>query len=86
MTGVDIFHESNTAADTHANWLMDNGDSGLGAPWTASDLHDKYKNHVILCCLLMGPEGEVELVRLRGFCGYGMSMVSWRRSPIMVAC
>ena len=23
-----IFRESNKAADTHANWLMDNGDSG----------------------------------------------------------
>ena len=34
----------------------------------------KYKNNVILCCLLMGPEGEVDLVRLRGFCGYGMNM------------
>ena len=26
-----IFRESNKAADTHANWLMDNGDSGPGA-------------------------------------------------------
>ena len=24
-----IFCESNQAADTHANWLMDNGESGL---------------------------------------------------------
>ena len=26
-----ILRESNKAADTHANWLMDNGDSGPGA-------------------------------------------------------
>ena len=26
-----IFRDSNKAADTHANWLMDNGDSGPGA-------------------------------------------------------
>ena len=36
-----IFRESNKAAATHANWLMDNGDSGPGAQWTASELHDK---------------------------------------------
>ena len=47
-----IFRESNKAADTHANWLMDNGDYGPGAQWEAPDLH-----HVILCCLSMVPEG-----------------------------
>ena len=36
-----IFRESNKAADTHANWLMDNGDSGPGAQWEAPDLHDQ---------------------------------------------
>ena len=36
-----IYRESNKAADTHANWLMDNGDSGPGAQWMAPDLHDK---------------------------------------------
>ena len=51
-----IFRESNKAADTHANWLMDNGDSGPGAQWMAPDLTIKYKNHVILCCLSMVPE------------------------------
>ena len=50
MTGVDIFRESNKAADTHANWSMDNGDSGPGAQWTASDLHDKLQKsrHIVL--------------------------------------
>ena len=82
-----IFRESSKAADTHANWLMDNGDSGPGAQWMAPDLHDKIqKSRHILCCLLMGPEGKVDLVRLRGFCGYGMNMVSLRRSPMVVAC
>ena len=36
-----IVRESNKAADTHANWLMDKGDSGPGAQWMAPDLHDK---------------------------------------------
>ena len=44
-----IFRESNKAADTHANWLMDNGDSGPGAQWEAPDLHDKmHKSRHIL--------------------------------------
>ena len=38
---MTVFFESNKAADTHANWLMDNGDSGPGAQWMASDIHDK---------------------------------------------
>ena len=34
----------------HADWLMDNGDSGLGAQWMAPGLHDKMQNsrHVVL--------------------------------------
>ena len=36
-----IFRESNKAADTHANWLMDNGDSGPGAQLMTPDFHDK---------------------------------------------
>ena len=40
----------------------------------------KCKNHVILRCLLMEPEGGVGLVRLLGFHGYGMNMVSLRKS------
>ena len=45
-----IFRESNNAADTHANWLMDNCDSGPGAQWMAPDLHDKMENsrHIVL--------------------------------------
>ena len=45
-----IFHESNKAADTHANWLMDNGDSGPGAQWMAPDLHEKMQKsrHIML--------------------------------------
>ena len=53
-----IFRESNKAADTHANWLMDNGDSGPGAQWAAPDLHEKCINHVICCCLSMDQKGE----------------------------
>ena len=45
-----ISRESNKAADTHANWLMDNGDSGPGAQWMAPDLHDKVQKsrHIVL--------------------------------------
>ena len=37
-----IFRESNKAADTRANWLMDNGDSGPGAQWESPDLHENF--------------------------------------------
>ena len=36
-----IFRESKKAADTHAHWLMDKGDSEPGAQWEAPDLHEK---------------------------------------------
>ena len=41
LVGVGtFFREHDKAASTHANWLMDNGDSGPGAQWEASDLHE----------------------------------------------
>ena len=45
-----IFRESNKAADTHADWWMDNGDSGLGTQWMVLDLHDKMQKsrHIVL--------------------------------------
>ena len=45
-----IFHESNKAADAHANWLMDNGDSNPGAQWTRRNYMGKLKDskHFIL--------------------------------------
>ena len=57
-----IFRESNKAADTHANWLMDNGDSGPRAQWEAPDLHDKMQKsrHILLS---MGQKGK------RTWCG-----------------
>ena len=44
-----VFRESNKAADTHANWLMDNGDSGYRAQWKRRDYQDKLgaAKHVI---------------------------------------
>ena len=77
-----IFCESHKAADTHANWLMDNGDSGPGAQWMARDLHDKMhkSRHIVLS--FDGAEGEVDLVRLRGFCGYKMNTVSVFDPPV----
>ena len=44
----------------------------------------KCKNHVILCCLSMGPEGGADLVRLLGFNGYGMNTVLLETSPVVV--
>ena len=42
--------EHNKAADTHANWLMDKGDSGPGAKCEASDDHEKLQKtrHILL--------------------------------------
>ena len=50
MYGQKYGRESNKAADTHANWLMENGGSGPGAQWMAPDLHDKMKTsrHIVL--------------------------------------
>ena len=46
-----IFCESNKAADTHANWLMDRDDSGPGVQWEAPDLHENFLHktrHILL--------------------------------------
>ena len=47
---ITFLREPNKAADTHAIWLMDNGDSGPGAQWMAPDLHDKMQKsrHIVL--------------------------------------
>ena len=73
-----IFRESIKAADTHANWLMDNGDSAPGAQWMAPDLHDKMRKsrHIVLS----------DLVRLLGYCGYGMNTDLLRKSLMVDVC
>ena len=45
-----FFRESNKAADTHANWLMDNGGTGPVAQWRVQDLLAKLRTtrHIIL--------------------------------------
>ena len=45
-----VYRESNKAADTHANWLMDNGDSNPGAQWKRRNYSEKLKSakHVVL--------------------------------------
>ena len=51
VAGADTFFESqNKVADTHANWLMDNGDTGHGAQWKRRDHQDKLRaaKHVVL--------------------------------------
>ena len=50
VLGRYISAESNKAADTHANCLMDNDDSGPGAQWEAPDLHEKLHKtrHILL--------------------------------------
>ena len=84
---MHILRESNKAADTHANWWMDDCDSGPGAQWEAPDLHDKkFINHVIFYCLSMGTEGGADWVRLLGYCGYGMSTDLLRKSPTVDVC
>ena len=40
-----IFRGSNKVADTHANWLTDNDDSGSGVQWMAPDLHENCTNN-----------------------------------------
>ena len=40
-----IIRQCNKAADTHANWLMDTGDSGPGAQWETPDLHEKLQKN-----------------------------------------
>ena len=81
-----IFRGSNKAADTHANWLMDKGDSGPGAQWMAPDLHDKMQKsrHIVLS--FDGPEGRADLVRLLGYYVYGMNTVFLRKSPMVDVC
>ena len=51
VAGADtFFRESNKAANTHANWLMDNGDSNPGAQWKRRDYCEKLKSakHVVI--------------------------------------
>ena len=51
VAGANTFsRESNKAADTHANWLMNNGDSSPGAQWKRRDYSEKLKaaKHVVL--------------------------------------
>ena len=75
-----VFRESNKAADTHANWLMDNGDSGPGAQWRWRLISTiKCKNHVIFVLSFDGARRGVDFVRLRGFCGYRMNTVSFEK-------
>ena len=67
-----IFRESNKAADTHANSLMDNGDSGPGAQWMAPDLHDNARITSYCVVFRWDQKGE------RTWCGCLDSMVTGR--------
>ena len=81
-----IFRESNKAADTNANCLMDNGYSGPGAQWMAPDLHDEMqKSRHIVLSFDVSRRGA-DLVRLLGFYGYKMNMVLLRKSPKVDVC
>ena len=40
-----IFREHNKVADTHANWMMDNGDSGPGAQRETRELCEKLQKY-----------------------------------------
>ena len=43
-------------------------------------------HNVIFCCLSMGPEAGADLVRLLGYCGYGMNTDLLRKSLMVDAC
>ena len=81
-----IFRESNKAADTHANWLMANGDSGPGAQWEAPDLHDKMQRSRHILLSLDEARRASDLVRLLGYCGYGMNTDLLRKSLVVDVC
>ena len=83
---MHLLRESNKAADTRADWLMDNGDSGPGAQWEAPHLHEKLHKHVTFFCLSMGPEGVMVWVLLLGYCVYGMNMDPLRKSLLVDVC
>ena len=87
MTGVGISFASQTKLRTHmlTGWwtmvilvLERNG-------WRLISTIN-CKHYVILCCLSMGPERRVDLVRLRGFCSYGMNTVFLRKSLMVDVC
>ena len=46
----------------------------------------KCNDHVIFCCLWMGPEGGADSVRLLGYCGYGMNTDLLRKSLMVDVC
>ena len=82
-----ILRESNKAADTHANWLMDNGDSGPGAQWMAPDLHDKMENsrHIVLS--FDGARRESGLGAAAGILWfYGINTVLLSKFPFVDVC
>ena len=59
-----IFRESNKAADTHANWLMDNVILDLERSGRRLISTTKCISNVIFYCLSMGPGGGADWVRL----------------------
>ena len=67
-----IFCESNKAADAHANWLMDNGDSNPGAQWTRRDYMGNLKDAKHVFSRLMDRDEAMEMdtqsMRLFGLC------------------
>ena len=66
-----INRESNKAADTHANWLMDNGDSNPGAQWKRRNYSEKLKSAKNMWfSRLMEREEAMEMVRQPGYRGY----------------
>ena len=78
-----ILRESSKAADTHANGLMDNDDSGPGAQWEAPDLHEKlHKTRHILLSFDGARRGN----GLGAYCRYGMNMNLLRKSLTVDVC
>ena len=57
--------ESSKVADTHANWLMDNRDTGHGAQWRPRNLQEKLRTTKHIVLKFDGATREVDWVRLR---------------------
>ena len=65
-----VFREHNTVADTHADWLIDNGDSGAGMQWEKRLVSAKSDEKLDMwCCPSMGQDVGVARVRKLGLCG-----------------
>ena len=87
MTGAGISFASRSKLRTHmliGSWILVILDLERNGWRLISTI--KCKNHVILCCHSMVPEGRADLVRLLGYCAYRMNSFFLRKSPMVDVC